>query len=146
MRLSSTATEGLLAAEYGGADGDLGGIVLSTLLGSWSATRWQYTSRGATPRAADVVVDLRGTVTLSLSAGSWILSWDLPGQASQTIGGTWRYQGDRIELRRRGAGESEVLHVRLGADTISLSADESSWDFGGGAPEPAAFVAVFVRL
>jgi hypothetical protein len=36
---------------------------------------------------------------------------------------------------------------RLGANELSLSSDDSGWDFDGdGAEEAASFVAVFVRL
>lgn len=116
------------------------------LLGSWSATRWQYTSRERPDRVVDVVIDLRGTVTLSLTAGTYILAWDIGNQGSQSIGGTYAARGHELEFAQR-ADLREHVGFRLGADELSLKGAESAWDFdGNGHEEPADFVAVFVRL
>ncbi len=117
------------------------------LLGSWSATRWQYTSRERPERVIDVVIDLRGTVTLSLTAGTYILAWDVVGRGSQSIGGTYAANGHELEFAQPGADVKERVGFRLGADELSLRGAESAWDFeGNGHEEPADFVAVFVRL
>ena len=44
------------------------------LLGSWSATRWQYTSKVRREHVVDVVAGLKGTVTMSLSAGAFVVA------------------------------------------------------------------------
>lgn len=121
------------------------GTVAEPPLGSWSATRWQYARREGL--AVDVVADLGGTVTLSFSAGTWILSWDLPGRGSETVGGTWRRDGERLELWRGGAEQSELLLLRGDLDMLTLQCAASAWTFGDGAgEEPAEFVAILVRL
>ena len=126
-------------AEPGGSDG--------ALLGSWSATRWQYSSRRRPERVVDVVIDLRGTVTLSLSAGTYVLSWDLAGQGSQSLGGTYAARGHELEFVLPGGERTENVTFRIGAEELSLRGDASAWDFDGdGSEEPADFVAVFVRL
>jgi hypothetical protein len=114
------------------------------LLGSWSATRWQYTSR--TLRAVDVVCELGGTVTLSLSAESYVLTWSVAQQASRSVGGALRVVGDRLELRAQGRDEAEAVTFRRGGETLALSSEASAWDFDGNGDEAAAFVAVLVRL
>ena len=116
------------------------------LLGSWSATRWQYTSRARPERLVDVVCDLRGTVTLSLSEGTFILAWDIAGSGGQSIGGTYTVRDQELELAPSDAGAVEKVAFRLGLDELSLRSAESAWDFDGGQEEPADFVAVFVRL
>lgn len=121
------------------------GTVAEPPLGSWSATRWQYARREGP--AVDVVADLGGTVTLSFSAGTWILSWDLPGRGSETVGGTWRRDGERLELLRGGADRPELLVLRADAELLTLQCATSAWTFGDGAgEEPAEFVAILVRL
>ncbi len=114
--------------------------------GSWSATRWLYVSRERPERQLDVVCDLRGTVTLSLSEGAYVLSWDVPERGSASVGGAMTLEGDRLQLRRSGAGAADAVLVRVGADTLALSTSDSAWDFGDGVEEPADFVGILVRL
>ena len=117
------------------------------LLGSWSATRWQYTSRDQPARSVDVVCDLSGVVTLSLSAGTYVLTHAVADQGSRSQGGTCEVQGDRLRLNPAGGDGPEMVRFRVAAETLSLSAEASAWDFDGdGADEAADFVAVLVRL
>ena len=141
VRDASGAATGQGAGAEGGPEGQRaeGG-----LLGSWSATRWQYTSRAQL--TVDVVCDLGGTVTLSVSAGSYVLTWSVAGQASRSVGGALAVAGDRIALRPQGADQAEAVTYRLAGETLALSSDASQWDFDGSGEEPAAFVAVLVRL
>jgi len=118
--------------------------VRGALLGSWSATRWQYASRAG--RTVDVVCDLGGTVTLSLSAESYVLTWSVPEQGSRSIGGALALVDDRLDLRAQGGEQVESVIYRLAAETLALSSDASQWDFDGNGDEAAAFVAVLVRL
>ena len=114
--------------------------------GSWAATRWQYTRREPPQRQVDVVCDLGGSVTLSLSEGTYVLTWDL-GHGSRSLAGAVALERDRITLRPHGTEEAEALWFRRSGDTLALSADDSAWAFDGeGHEEPAAFVAVLVRL
>lgn len=125
--------------EQSGSDG--------ALLGSWSATRWQYASRSRPGHAVDVVCDLRGTVTLSLSAGTYVLAWSIAGLGSQSLGGTYATRDHQLEFAVPSGELRETVEFRLGADALSLRGAESAWDFDGdGHEEPAEFVAVFVRL
>jgi hypothetical protein len=115
--------------------------------GSWSATRWQYTSRADPARTVDVVCDLGGVVTLSLSEGTYVLTCDVAGRRNQSVGGVFTMSGDDIHLRASGASDPERVRFRIAAETLALSADESRWDFDGdGRDEPASLIAVFVRL
>ncbi len=125
-------------AERGPSDGEL--------LGSWSATRWQYTSSSRPDRVVDVVCDLGGSVTLSLSAGTWVLTWDLDGRGIQSLGGALTMDGERLVLLAQDASEAEQVLYRRADRTLALSCETSSWDFDGNGEEPADFVAVLVRL
>ena len=117
------------------------------LLGSWSATRWHYTSRDTPARTVDVVCDLGGSVTLSLSDGTFVLAWVIPGVGGQSIGGRWAVRGDALEYSWPGVEGTESVDLRVGWHELTLSTEQSAWDFDGdGQDEPAGFVGVFVRL
>jgi len=142
-RPPSESPDGGTARESGPAE--------AGLLGSWGATRWQYASHQPA-RSVDVVIDLGATVTLSLSTGTYVLAWEIAGKGSESVGGEVVTRGgsssahavDSIELRPED-GAAEVIRYRLASETLVLSCDASSWDFGDG-EEPAEFVAVLVRL
>ena len=116
------------------------------LVGSWAATRWQYHSRNEPARMTDVVCDLGGSVTLSLTASTWILTWDVTGWERRSVGGTLQRDGPRLELLPVLAGGAEVLRYQVTDQTLTLSSDESAWCFDGLREESADFVAVLVRL
>lgn len=117
------------------------------LVGGWSATRWQYTSRDAPRRTVDLVCDLGGSVTLGLTATAFILAWDIAGRGRRSLGGAWVARDDELRLRPEGTLEADAVRFRLSGETLSLHADDSAWDFDGdGRESSAGFVAVLVRL
>lgn len=122
------------------------GGLRAALVGAWSATRWEYTSRDDTARRTDVVCDLDGTITLSLSDSAWILVAVVPGLGSHTIGGTYDMRGESIELAAAVGGVEQVVRFRVSGELLSLRSEASAWTFGGGHDEPASLIAVFVRL
>lgn len=115
------------------------------LLGAWSATRWEYTRVAEPRRTLDVVCDLGGSVTLSLSAGTYVLTWAAAGRGSRSSGGSFAVRVDQLELRPLGAAGVETVRYRLGPGVLALSSTESAAEFDG-QEEAAEFVAVFVRL
>jgi hypothetical protein len=85
-------------------------------------------------------------VTLSLSDGTYVLTWDV-GRGSRSAGGAATIEGDRLALRQEETATTDEVRFRLSGPTLALSADASGWDFdGNGRDEAAAFVAVLVRL
>ena len=123
------------------------GSATHPVFGGWSATRWQYSSLAAPERLADVVADLGGSVTLSLTATAFILAFDVAGRGKHSVSGTCEVHGDDLLLRPEGASGAHRLRFRHNGDTLSLQSDASGWDFDGtGQDQDAAFVAVLVRL
>jgi hypothetical protein len=117
------------------------------LFGGWSATRWQYTSLTPPERVADLVADLGGSVTLSLTASAFILAFDVAGRGPHSVSGTCEVRGDQLLLRAEGADTPHAVRFRQNGDTLSLQSDVSGWDFdNSGEDQAAAFVAVLVRL
>jgi len=123
------------------------GSATHPLFGGWSATRWQYTSLAAPERVADVVADLGGSVTLSLTATAFILAFDVAGRGKHSVSGACEVRGDELLLRPEGIAAPQQVRFRQNGDTLSLQSDASGWDFdGAGRDQDAAFVAVLVRL
>jgi hypothetical protein len=117
------------------------------LSGGWSATRWEYARLAAPERVVDVVTDLRGSVTLSLTATAFILAFDVAGRGKHSVAGTCEVRGDELWLVSEGADHAERVAFRQAGDTLSLRSEASGWDFdGNGREQDAAFVAVLVRL
>lgn len=119
----------------------------SGLVGSWSATRWQYRSRMPPQRVVDLVCDLGGSITLSLSGGSFILVWDLGGTGRRCLAGAVTAAGDRLAFRPDAAGAEERVRYRLGPGELTLSSEESAWSMDGDDTDhPATWVAILVRV
>jgi len=94
----------------------------------------------------DVVCSLGGTVTLSLSRESYVLTWSAADRVRRSSGGVFRVENERLVLRAHG-DESDAVTYRVSGDTLAITSDSSQWDFDGdGEVEDAEFVAVMVRL
>ena len=129
------------------AAGAHSGSATHPVFGGWSATRWQYSSLQAPEQIADVVCDLGGSVTLSLTATAFILAFDVVGRGKHSVSGACEVRGDELLLRPEGTAAPHRVRFRQNGDTLSLQSDASAWDFGGtGEDQAAAFVAVLVRL
>jgi hypothetical protein len=123
------------------------GSLVHPLFGGWSATRWQYRSAAEPGRAVDVITDLTGTVTLSLTATAFILAADVPGRGKHSVSGACQVRDDELLLVPDGGDREERVRVRQAGDTLTLRSETSGWDFdGNGQDQAAAFVAVLVRL
>lgn len=116
------------------------------LLGAWSATRWQYAAADG-GRRVDVICDLAGMITLSISPGTWVLSFVVPRWGARSVGGTWTEDAGILRLAPLGAPVIGDLRFRVSGEVLSLSSDQSEWSFRDEGPaEPATLQAVFVRL
>src|SRR3954468_12504153 len=100
------------------------------LLGSWAATRWEYAS-STSGNVVDLVLDLGASVTLSVSPGTYILTWDVERRGRRSVGGTLEVTDPWLRLRPQDGGEDEVLLFQLNERTLTLSAQRSGWAFGG---------------
>ena len=125
-----------------GADG----AVPEVLLGSWSATRWEYTDARDDAQRVDLVCDLGGMVTMSISRESWVLTFVVPGRGTSSTSGTLAAEDRMLRLSPTGQ-EPTTLGYRVSAEALSWNDADSGWDFDGdGRHEPARLVAVFVRI
>ena len=117
------------------------------LLGGWSATRWEYTSARDPAISVDLVCGLGGSVSLSLSGGTFILTCEVAGRGSLTVSGQFLVEGDRLHFTALESGTPQTVRFQQVDRTLSLYSETSAWDFDGqGVEQPAHFVAVLVRL
>jgi len=83
---------------------------------------------------------------MSLSAGAFVLAWDVPGHGSGSSGGTASVANGELILRPHGGDETCVVRYRVSAMTLALTGETSAWDFDGNGDVSAEFSAVLVRL
>lgn len=115
------------------------------LRGSWAAVSWEYERRGD-GRRIDIVGDLGGSVTLSITDGSFVIAWDDGRNGPRSGGGNLAVTSDEwIELTTPD-GTTERIGFRRAEGTLVLRSEQSAWDFDGGGATPAGFTAVMVRL
>ena len=142
MRLTGRST---LETGRSGLSGDTPSGDHGPLVGSWAAVRWGYVSVSG-QRSIDVVGDLGGTVTLSLAAGTYVLSWDDRNGGPRSAEGTYAVTDDEWLAFRPTEGENERVGFRRAAGTVVLRSETSAFAFDGQQEEPAVFTAVLVRL
>lgn len=117
------------------------------LLGSWSATRWHHVAIDRADRTVDLVCELGGTVTLSLSAEMYVLAWDIPGRSPGSIGGPWAERGGILEFDGRHPEGKESVTYHLNGSLLTITSEASSWEFeNDGVQVATRFVGVFVKL
>jgi hypothetical protein len=117
-----------------------------SIQGTWSATRWHYVGAADDQLARDVVCDLGATITLSLGANSYVLTFDEAGKRS-IDGGVFVVAGETLELRSHNSDTIRSLRWRLVEETLTLRSEGTYYDFDDEHhDEPASFVAVLVRF
>jgi hypothetical protein len=121
------------------------GASADPLHGSWAAVRWEYESRDGA-RSVDLIAEVGAAVTLSMSAGDYVLSYARRTEPGRTTAGALRVVDDAwIEFSPR-IGATERVSFRRSAGTLVLRNEASGWDFTGAGEESASFHAVLVRL
>lgn len=120
-------------------------ITLQDLVGTWNATKVEFT-----PDAGGAPFDLianRGSATLTLTAeGTLTGSFTFAGQSDE-IDGTVSLANGRLTLTEPGEGSDPpdvtVFDVSLSGNTLTLTSDDVEFDFNfDGQDEPASVVIV----
>jgi len=140
MRLPSSRDGRNAAGSHAGHGGDD-----APLTGSWAAVRWEYARPDGSVRV-DVIADRGDAVTLSISAGDYVLSHAPREEGARSAAGALRArEGSCLEFAPR-VGEAERVEFRLVDGTLVLRSESSAWDFSGAGAERASFTAVLVPL
>jgi hypothetical protein len=131
------------------ACGDDGGTApdAGELTGNWRATKIEYASVANSSQKVDLTT-LGVTVTLTLNAGStYLLITTAPGQAAQTLSGTWTANRDVLTLKWTGQFSGEMqFDMALSGTSLTLSGADADYDFNGDdQDDPAKLTLVLVR-
>lgn len=112
------------------------------LAGTWTATKAEYVSRTTPPETVDLVGDLGGTVTLTLTeAQAFTYIEAVPGAEPDTVTGTWRVEGDvgdQLSLSPAGVPWSIMFDMYFSGNTLRLTDGDVEYDFDeDGTPDAA---------
>jgi hypothetical protein len=123
-----------------GASSTGGGI-----LGTWRATRAEYTSATNSALRVDIVGQ-GSSLTLALEATSFVLTITDPGEAPNVTNGSWRSSSDTITLTPANMPFSWQFDMNLGGNTLTLTGGSVEFDFNAdGAYEQARLNLTLVR-
>lgn len=119
---------------------------LENLSGQWSATRMEFTGVDNPADQVDVIA-LGATFDLNLNdSGGFAGTLTFPGEAPETITGTWSYTSDTLTLQEDDEPFALVFDMDLGNDTMTLSGADVEFDVDDdGVDEPATLTIVLVR-
>lgn len=106
---------------------------------------WEY-ERREDGRRTDIVGDLGGSVTLSLTDERYVLSWDDGRGGPRSRGGSLIVTPDESIDFATPDGTTERIGFTRADGTLVLRSEHSAWDFDGSGEGPAEFTAVLVRL
>jgi Lipocalin-like domain len=115
----------------GGSSGDTvtaSPSTVSTLAGTWKATRAEFVSTTNSSQRVEIVS--QGTVlTLTLdSSGTYTQKIVDPGQAGQTTTGTWTASKDVLQLQPAGMTWTIQFDMTLNGNTLALNGGHVEFD------------------
>ncbi|HWP38708.1 MAG TPA: hypothetical protein VNL18_14275 [Gemmatimonadales bacterium] len=145
MKRSGWLTTGLLAGAAL-ACGDTTGVSTDSLVGTWNATKFEFSNPANSAQKADLVA-LGGSFTLTIAAsGSYTATFQEPGGAAETVTGTISVQGDTLTVSESGQGSPTRFRASRSGNTLTLDSSDEEFDFDdNGTEEPARLVIVLVK-
>lgn len=133
VRLALVAAAAALWAGCGGSDSGFTSATeaTETLVGTWRATKAEYTNRANSSQRVDIVA--RGSlVTLVLEAGgSFRLTIVDPGQSGNTVTGTWSASRDVLTIAQAGQSGQSQFDMTFGGNTLTLENGHVLFDVTG---------------
>jgi hypothetical protein len=127
------AAAALLVAGCGGSDSGFTSATQATetLVGTWRATKAEFTSRGNSSLKVDIVA--RGSaVTLALEAGgTFRLTIVDPGQPGSVESGTWTASRDVLTIARSGQSGQTQFDMVLSGSALTLTGGHVLFDVNG---------------
>lgn len=114
-------------------------------IGTWQATKAEYTSIANANTKADIVAQ-GSTLTLVFSSGTFALTITDPGQDAEVFNGTWSASMDVMTLTWTSgmSGESQ-FDWSLDGNELTLAGGHMPFDFTPGTFEEAILNLILVR-
>ena len=141
--IHSVAVTALTVALACGGDGN--GPNRNQFVGTWDATKLEFTNKANPAQIVDVIA-AGATFVASLEAdGTYQIILTVPGQAPEVSTGTWSASADILTFQE-GQVSTTQFSWSLSGNTLTLSGADSDFDFDGDdVNEPAKLGGVFVR-
>lgn len=114
----------------GGAGSPASPSQISSLTGTWRASKAEFVNSAGNGSRVDVVA--QGTVvTLVLEAATFRFSIADPGLAGNVTTGTWSASKDVLKLTPTGMSWSYEFDMALNGNTLTLNGGSAEFDFEG---------------
>ncbi|MEN6559780.1 MAG: lipocalin family protein [Acidobacteriota bacterium] len=116
-----------------------------SFLGTWNATKAEYTSAANSSTKVDIVAG-GSTAVLVLNATTFTLTITDPGESAVVAGGTWSASTDVLTLTwTSGNSGTTQFDYTLSGDNLTLNDGHVLYDFTPGSPEEALLDLVLHR-
>jgi hypothetical protein len=117
----------------------------SSFIGTWHATKAEYTSIANSSTKADIIAQ-GSTLTLAFSTSTFVLTITDPGQNPETFNGTWSASSDVMTLTWTSglSGESQ-FDWSLSGNELILTGGHMPFDFTPGSFEEATLNLILVK-
>jgi Lipocalin-like domain len=133
VRFAVVAVAAALWAGCGGGDSGFSSATeaTQTLVGTWQATKAEYTNRSNSSQSVDIVA-LGSVLTLVLEAGSsFRLTIVDPGEPGNTVTGTWSASRDVLTIVTAGQSGETQFDMTFSGNTLTLDGGHALFDIDG---------------
>lgn len=121
----------------GGCKSNTGPEDVESFLGTWNATKAEFTSAANAGLHVDIVAG-GSTVALLFNASTFTLTITDPGESPVVSGGTWSASTDVLTLTWTSGNTGETqFEYTLSGDSLTLNDGHMMYDFTPGSPEEA---------
>lgn len=124
---------------------DSNGVDPDSLLGTWDATKMEFTSVADPQDKEDVIADLGGEFVMIIAAnGGCTGELTVPPDPLENMAGTWSASADVFTLHWSGDTHTTQFDMTLSGNTLTLAGGDVNYNFGTG-DEPAKLTVVLVK-
>lgn len=125
--------------------GDATGLDPGDVAGTWTAQTWTFTNLANTSQTVEII-SLGAAFSLTLREDSTFTATITLGADVSTDSGTYATTAATITISESGEGSPETFGVVRDGNTMTLTDNNSDFDFNvEGSDEPATEVIVFTR-
>ncbi|MBE0593520.1 MAG: lipocalin family protein [Gemmatimonadales bacterium] len=112
--------------------GDSTAVDPQSLLGTWDATKLEFTRVANTSDKVDLI-DLGGEFVITLAANDVCTgTFTVPGELPENLTGTWSVSVDVFTLHWDGDTGNTQFDMTLSGNTLTLTGGDVDYDFGNG--------------
>jgi hypothetical protein len=133
VRFAVVVAAAALWAGCGGSDSGFGSATeaTQTLVGTWRATKAEYTNRSTSGQRVDIVAG-GSVVTLVLEgSGTFRLTIVDPGEPGNTMTGTWTASRDVLTVVQAGQSGETQFDMTFSGNTLALEGGHVLFDIDG---------------